>query len=109
VETKSIGYPLPGHDVANPVHQRDVQRRWMERVAQHMAGQRITDGLRFHAVVLGDRRSASSVGLSCSGIRRLWEFISCTFVSPSSAGKTFNESERVSVILRHKDSHRVNF
>ena len=28
---------------------------------------------------------------------------------PSSAGKTFNESERVSVILRHKDSHPGEF
>ena len=38
METKFIGYPLPGHDAANPVHQRDVQRRWMERVAQHFGG-----------------------------------------------------------------------
>jgi dipeptidyl aminopeptidase/acylaminoacyl peptidase len=35
VETQFIGYPLPGHNAADPVHQRDVQRRWMEWVAQH--------------------------------------------------------------------------
>ena len=38
VETKFIGYPLPGHNAAEPVHQRDVQRRWMEWVAQHFGG-----------------------------------------------------------------------
>ena len=38
VETKFIGYPLPGHNAADPVHQRDVQRRWMEWVAQHFGG-----------------------------------------------------------------------
>jgi dipeptidyl aminopeptidase/acylaminoacyl peptidase len=35
VETQFIGYPLPGHNAADPVHQRDVQRRWMEWIAQH--------------------------------------------------------------------------
>lgn len=35
VETQFIGYPLPGHNAADPVHQRDVQRRWMEWVARH--------------------------------------------------------------------------
>src|SRR4029077_4786110 len=35
VETQFIGYPLPGHNASDPVHQRDVQRRWMEWVAQH--------------------------------------------------------------------------
>jgi dipeptidyl aminopeptidase/acylaminoacyl peptidase len=35
VETQFIGYPLPGHNAADPVHQRDVQRRWMDWIAQH--------------------------------------------------------------------------
>ncbi len=35
VETKFIGYPLPGHNAADPVHQRDVQRRWMGWLADH--------------------------------------------------------------------------
>ena len=36
VETRFIGYPLSGHNAADPVHQRDVQRRWMEWIAQHL-------------------------------------------------------------------------
>jgi dipeptidyl aminopeptidase/acylaminoacyl peptidase len=35
VETQFIGYPLPGHNAADPVHQRDVQRRWMQWIADH--------------------------------------------------------------------------
>jgi dipeptidyl aminopeptidase/acylaminoacyl peptidase len=35
VETKFVGYPLPGHNAADPVHQRDVQRRWMQWIADH--------------------------------------------------------------------------
>jgi dipeptidyl aminopeptidase/acylaminoacyl peptidase len=35
VETRFIGYPLPGHNAADPVHQRDVQRRWMQWIADH--------------------------------------------------------------------------
>lgn len=34
VETKFIGYPLSGHNAADPVHQRDVQRRWMGWLAE---------------------------------------------------------------------------
>jgi dipeptidyl aminopeptidase/acylaminoacyl peptidase len=37
VETKFIAYPLAGHNAADPVHQRDVQRRWMEWIADHFA------------------------------------------------------------------------
>ena len=33
VETRFIGYRLPGHNAADPVHQRDVQRRWMQWIA----------------------------------------------------------------------------
>lgn len=35
VDTKFVGYPLPGHNAADPVHQRDVQRRWLEWIADH--------------------------------------------------------------------------
>jgi dipeptidyl aminopeptidase/acylaminoacyl peptidase len=35
VETKFVGYPLHGHNAADPVHQRDVQRRWMQWIADH--------------------------------------------------------------------------
>ena len=35
VDTKFVGYPLPGHNAADPVHQRDVQRRWMQWIADH--------------------------------------------------------------------------
>jgi dipeptidyl aminopeptidase/acylaminoacyl peptidase len=35
VETQFVGYPLRGHNAADPVHQRDVQRRWMGWIAQH--------------------------------------------------------------------------
>lgn len=35
VETRFIGYPLTGHNAADPVHQRDVQRRWMQWIADH--------------------------------------------------------------------------
>jgi len=35
VETKFIGYPIPGHNAQDPVRQRDVQRRWIEWIEQH--------------------------------------------------------------------------
>jgi dipeptidyl aminopeptidase/acylaminoacyl peptidase len=38
VETQFIGYPLTGHNASDPVHQRDVQRRWMEWIAQRFGG-----------------------------------------------------------------------
>ncbi|PYR59665.1 MAG: hypothetical protein DMF85_07195 [Acidobacteria bacterium] len=37
VETKFIGYPIPGHNAQDPVRQRDVQRRWIEWIEQHFA------------------------------------------------------------------------
>lgn len=42
VDSKFIGYPLPGHNAADPVHQRDVQRRWMEWIADHFGPARTT-------------------------------------------------------------------
>lgn len=35
VETKFVAYPIPGHSAADPLRQRDVQRRWIEWVEQH--------------------------------------------------------------------------
>ena len=35
VETQFVGYPLTGHFPVDPVHQRDVYRRWMDWIAQH--------------------------------------------------------------------------
>src|SRR5205807_238724 len=35
VDTKFIAYPIPGHSAADPVRQRDVQRRWLEWIEQH--------------------------------------------------------------------------
>lgn len=35
VETKFIAYPISGHNAADPIRQRDVQRRWIEWVDQH--------------------------------------------------------------------------
>lgn len=35
VETKFIAYPIPGHNAADPIRARDVQRRWIEWVEQH--------------------------------------------------------------------------
>jgi len=36
VETKLIVYPIPGHGATDPVHQRDVNRRWAEWIKEHM-------------------------------------------------------------------------
>ena len=37
VTVKFVGYPLPGHNPTDPVHQRDVDRRWVEWIATHLA------------------------------------------------------------------------
>jgi dipeptidyl aminopeptidase/acylaminoacyl peptidase len=36
VTTQFIAYPIPGHNAADPVRQRDVQRRWMGWIAQYL-------------------------------------------------------------------------
>ncbi|HET7458637.1 MAG TPA: S9 family peptidase [Gemmatimonadaceae bacterium] len=38
VESKFIAYPISGHNAADPVRQRDVQRRWVEWIEQHFGG-----------------------------------------------------------------------
>jgi dipeptidyl aminopeptidase/acylaminoacyl peptidase len=35
VEVTFIAYPVPGHSPQDPVHQRDVRRRWVEWIAGH--------------------------------------------------------------------------
>ncbi len=37
VETEFIAYPLYGHNAQDPVHQRDVQRRWLDWIERHFA------------------------------------------------------------------------
>jgi len=37
VEVQFIAYPIPGHFPADPVHIRDVRRRWVEWIADHFA------------------------------------------------------------------------
>jgi dipeptidyl aminopeptidase/acylaminoacyl peptidase len=34
VETQFIGYPISGHNPADPARQRDVQRRWIDWIEQ---------------------------------------------------------------------------
>jgi dipeptidyl aminopeptidase/acylaminoacyl peptidase len=36
VETKFVAYPLSGHSPTDPVHQRDVDRRWIEWLKTHL-------------------------------------------------------------------------
>lgn len=35
VEVTFIAYPVPGHFPQDPVHQRDVRRRWVQWIAEH--------------------------------------------------------------------------
>ncbi len=35
VEVSFIAYPVSGHFPADPVHQRDIRRRWIEWIAEH--------------------------------------------------------------------------
>jgi dipeptidyl aminopeptidase/acylaminoacyl peptidase len=35
VEVKFVAYPVPGHFPPDPVHRRDVRRRWIEWIADH--------------------------------------------------------------------------
>jgi dipeptidyl aminopeptidase/acylaminoacyl peptidase len=36
VTVQFIGYPLPGHNPADPVHQRDVDRRWIDWLGRYL-------------------------------------------------------------------------
>ena len=38
VETKFIAYPVSGHFPSDPIHQRDVNRRWAEWIRGHFEG-----------------------------------------------------------------------
>ena len=46
VTVKFVGYPLPGHNPTDPVHQRDVDRRWVEWIATHLAATTTTPSQR---------------------------------------------------------------
>jgi dipeptidyl aminopeptidase/acylaminoacyl peptidase len=35
VEVQFIAYPVSGHFPPDPVHRRDVRRRWVEWIAEH--------------------------------------------------------------------------
>jgi dipeptidyl aminopeptidase/acylaminoacyl peptidase len=37
VETKFIAYPVSGHFPGDPIHQRDIDRRWADWIRQHFA------------------------------------------------------------------------
>ena len=39
VTVQFVGYPLPGHNPTDPVHQRDVDRRWVEWIKRHFDAQ----------------------------------------------------------------------
>ena len=43
VPTKFIAYPLTGHNPADPVHQQDVDRRWVEWLKTYLDSQTKTD------------------------------------------------------------------
>jgi dipeptidyl aminopeptidase/acylaminoacyl peptidase len=36
VTTEFVAYPIPGHNAVDPVHQRDVQRRWIGWFEKHL-------------------------------------------------------------------------
>jgi len=35
VTTRFVAYPIYGHNATDPVHQRDVQRRWIDWIEHH--------------------------------------------------------------------------
>ena len=39
VKTKFIAYPVGGHSPQDPVHQRDVNRRWIDWIKEHINGE----------------------------------------------------------------------
>jgi dipeptidyl aminopeptidase/acylaminoacyl peptidase len=36
VPVQFIGYPLPGHNAPDPVHQRDIDRRWIDWLQKYL-------------------------------------------------------------------------
>jgi dipeptidyl aminopeptidase/acylaminoacyl peptidase len=38
VETRFVAYPIPGHNAGDPVRQRDVARRWLAWLSEHLNG-----------------------------------------------------------------------
>jgi dipeptidyl aminopeptidase/acylaminoacyl peptidase len=45
VPVKFFAYPLPGHNAADPVHQRDIDRRWVEWLKQYLDGSGAASGI----------------------------------------------------------------
>lgn len=45
VEVRFIAYPVSGHFPPDPVHQRDVYRRWIDWIATHFDGSPATEGV----------------------------------------------------------------
>ena len=39
VKTKFIAYPVSGHSPSDPIHQRDVNRRWAAWIQEHFESQ----------------------------------------------------------------------
>jgi dipeptidyl aminopeptidase/acylaminoacyl peptidase len=35
VPVEFVAYPVPGHYPSDPVHRRDIYRRWMDWIADH--------------------------------------------------------------------------
>lgn len=49
VTTQFIAYPIPGHNAADPVRQRDVQRRWIDWLEHYLApGSTMQPGAQTH-------------------------------------------------------------
>jgi dipeptidyl aminopeptidase/acylaminoacyl peptidase len=46
VEVKFVVYPVPGHFPGDPVHRRDLRRRWVEWIARHFDGPTAATGER---------------------------------------------------------------
>ena len=36
VPAKFFAYPLPGHNAADPIHQRDIDQRWVAWLRQYL-------------------------------------------------------------------------
>ena len=72
VEVKFIAYPVSGHFPPDPVHQRDVRRRWVEWIQEHfdrVTGAGTSEGGRVGAPRRGtrDRAGRSRVGANPAG------------------------------------------
>ena len=44
VKTQFMAYPMPGHNAADPVRARDVDRRWIAWLGEHLGGPEVATG-----------------------------------------------------------------